>query len=123
MIHKGSVEPGSSSNAQIRKRSSKLYAIERFRLPYGIIEGRGRGCWRLLSKVHRTKTAKDRFIVHPNNVTIGAYATFEVTDEPVVIYVPALSEPRWYILQLGDFFDEIFHNIRGLSGSNLAPTS
>jgi hypothetical protein len=74
-------------------------------------------------KYTELKTAKDRFIVTPNNVTIDAYATFEVTDEPVVIYVPALSEPRLYILQLGDFFDEIFHNIGGLSGSNLASTS
>src|SRR5207249_1772363 len=52
----------------------------------------------------------------PNNVTIDAYAAFDVTDEPVIIYVPALSEPRWYIVQLGDFFDEIFHNIGGTKG-------
>jgi hypothetical protein len=58
-------------------------------------------------KYTKLKTAKDRFIVTPNNVTIDAYAAFDVTEEPVVIYVPALSEPRWYIVQLGDFFDEI----------------
>jgi hypothetical protein len=46
----------------------------------------------------------------------------DVTEEPVVIYVPELSEPRWYIVQLGDFFDEIFHNVRGQKGSSLAPT-
>ena len=67
-------------------------------------------------KYTELKTAKDRFVVTPNNVTIDAYAAFDVTDEPVVIYVPALSEARWYIVQLGDFFDEIFHNIGGTKG-------
>jgi hypothetical protein len=67
-------------------------------------------------KYTELKTAKDRFVVTPNNVTIDAYAAFDVTDEPVVIYVPALSEPRWYIVQLDDFFDEIFHNIGGTKG-------
>jgi hypothetical protein len=67
-------------------------------------------------KYTELKTAKDRFVVTPNNVTIDAYAAFDVTDEPVVIYVPALPEPRWYIVQLGDFFDEIFHNIGGTKG-------
>jgi hypothetical protein len=67
-------------------------------------------------KYTELKTAKDRFVVTPNNVTIDAYAAFDVTNEPVVVYVPALSEPRWYIVQLGDFFDEIFHNIGGTKG-------
>lgn len=39
-----------------------------------------------------------------------------------MIYVPELSEPRWYIVQLGDFFDEIFHNVGGQKDSSLAPT-
>jgi hypothetical protein len=34
-----------------------------------------------------------------------------------MIYVPALPEPRWYIVQRGDFFDEIFHNIGGLKAT------
>ena len=67
-------------------------------------------------KYTELKTAKDRFVVTPNNVTIDAYAAYDVTDEPVVIYVPALLEPRWYLVQLGDFFDEIFRNIGGTKG-------
>ncbi len=62
------------------------------------------------------KTAKDRFVVTPNNVTVDAYATFDVTSEPAVIFVPKLVEDRWYIVQLGDLFDEIFHNIGGTKG-------
>lgn len=62
------------------------------------------------------KTAKDRFIVTPNNVTLDSYAAFDVTDEPVVIFVPKLKDYRWYIVQLGDHFDEIFHNIGGTKG-------
>jgi hypothetical protein len=62
------------------------------------------------------KTAKDRFVVTPNNVTIDAYATFDVTAEPVVAFVPALTEPRWYIVQIGDSFDEIIRNLGGTKG-------
>jgi hypothetical protein len=63
------------------------------------------------------KTAKDRFVVSPNNVTIDAYANFDVTAEPVVVFVPTLSEPRWYLVQMGDTFDEVFRNVGGTKGS------
>src|SRR5215204_5471490 len=62
------------------------------------------------------KTAKDRFVVTPNNVTIDAYATFDASQEPVVIHVPTLAEPRWYIVQMGDWYDEIFRNVGGIKG-------
>ena len=63
------------------------------------------------------KTAKDRFVVTPNNVTVDAYATLDLTAEPVVVFVPALAEPRWYIVQIGDSFDEIVRNIGGTKGA------
>jgi hypothetical protein len=62
------------------------------------------------------KTAKDRFVVTPNNVTIDGYCNFDTTDEPVVVFVPKLSAPRWYIVQIGDSFDEIIHNVGGIKG-------
>lgn len=62
------------------------------------------------------KTAKDRFVVTPNNVTIDAYGTYDVSKAPVVVHVPVLKEPRWYIVQLGDRFDEVFRNIGGIHG-------
>ncbi|MGD0443925.1 MAG: DUF1214 domain-containing protein [Edaphobacter sp.] len=62
------------------------------------------------------KTAKDRFIVTPNNVTIDSYCNFDVTDEPLVLFVPKLSAPRWYIAQIGDSFDEVIHNVGGIKG-------
>lgn len=62
------------------------------------------------------KTAKDRFVVTPNNVTIDGYAMFDVAAEPVVIFVPKLAEERWYIVQVGDHFDEIIHNVGGTKG-------
>ncbi|TIL60560.1 MAG: DUF1254 domain-containing protein [Mesorhizobium sp.] len=62
------------------------------------------------------KTAADKFVVTPNNVTIDAYATLDLTAEPVVIFVPALHEARWYIVQIGDSFDEIVRNIGGTKG-------
>ena len=45
-------------------------------------------------KYPELKTAKDKFVVTPNNVTIDAYGTIDVTAEPVVIFVPALTEER-----------------------------
>lgn len=69
-----------------------------------------------LRKYAELKTAKDKFVVTPNNVTIDAYATLDLTVEPVVVFVPALSESRWYIVQLGDSFDEIIRNIGGTKG-------
>ncbi|MDX0425018.1 hypothetical protein BMJ32_18215 [Sinorhizobium medicae] len=68
-------------------------------------------------KYSELKTAKDRFVVTPNNVTIDAYATLDLTVEPVVIFVPSLSQPRWYIVQIGDSFDEIVRNIGGTKGA------
>ncbi|MEJ1963513.1 MAG: DUF1214 domain-containing protein [Gammaproteobacteria bacterium] len=62
------------------------------------------------------KTAKDRFVVTPNNVTIDGYGVCDLRDEPAVIFVPRLTEDRWYIVQLGDYYDEIFHNIGGTKG-------
>lgn len=62
------------------------------------------------------KTAKDRFVVTPNNVTIDGYANYDVTDEPLVVFVPKLPAPRWYIVQIGDSFDEIIHNVGGIKG-------
>jgi hypothetical protein len=69
-----------------------------------------------LRKFADLKTAKDRFIVTPNNVTIDAYGHIDVTREPLVVFVPKLSAPRWYIVQIGDMFDEIIHNVGGIKG-------
>ena len=69
-----------------------------------------------LRKYTELKTAKDKFVVTPNNVTIDAYATLDLTTEPVVLFVPALSEPRWYLVQIGDSFDEIPRNVGGSKG-------
>jgi hypothetical protein len=62
------------------------------------------------------KTAKDRFVVTPNNVTVDAYAHLDLTAEPVVVFVPALAETRWYLVQIGDSFDEVVRNIGGIKG-------
>jgi hypothetical protein len=67
-------------------------------------------------KYSELKTAKDRFVVTPNNVTIDAYGICDVSEEPAVIFVPELAGERWYIVQLGDYFDEIFRNIGGTKG-------
>ncbi len=64
----------------------------------------------------KLKTAVDKFVVTPNNVTIDAYAMLDLAAEPVVIFVPALHEQRWYIVQIGDAFDEVARNIGGTKG-------
>ncbi|WP_338580911.1 DUF1214 domain-containing protein [Pseudomonas sp. MAG733B] len=70
-----------------------------------------------LRKYSALKTAKDRTVVTPNNVTIDAYARFDVSKEPLVVHVPALTEPRWYLTQIGNTFDEVTHNIGGIKGA------
>ncbi|MCW2271758.1 DUF1254 domain-containing protein [Pseudomonas sp. JUb96] len=69
-----------------------------------------------LRKYDALKTAKDRAVVTPNNVTIDAYARIEVAQEPVVVHVPALTEPRWYLTQIGNMFDEVTYNVGGIKG-------
>ncbi|MGO4835595.1 DUF1254 domain-containing protein, partial [Rhizobiaceae sp. 2RAB30] len=67
-------------------------------------------------KFDKLKTAADRFVTTPNNVTLDAYGAADVSSEPVVIFVPKLSEPRWYLVQVGDYFDEVVRNIGGIKG-------
>ncbi len=44
-------------------------------------------------RFERLKTAEDRFVVTPNNLTIDSYAIFDVRQGPVVVHVPKLAEP------------------------------
>lgn len=64
-------------------------------------------------KFDRLKTAEDRFVVTPNNLTIDAYAIFDTSRQPVVMHVPKLDEARWYIVQIGDAFDDVILNLGG----------
>ncbi len=52
-------------------------------------------------------------MVTPNNLTIDAYAIFDTSREPVVVHVPKLDEPRWYIVQIGNAFDDVICNLGG----------
>jgi len=70
-----------------------------------------------LRHFEKLKTAADKFINTPNNVSIDSYATADLTSGPVVLSVPTQREPRWTIAQIGDFFDEIVQNVNGAKGS------
>ena len=59
------------------------------------------------------KTAADRFIMTPNNVTIDAYGIADLRVEPLVVSVPATPDDRWYIVHVGDHFNEVVANIGG----------
>ena len=61
----------------------------------------------------RLKTADDRFVVTPNNLTIDAYAIVDVADGLVVVHVPKLGTDRWFIVQIGDAFDDVVLNVGG----------
>ncbi len=52
------------------------------------VKGIGHNSFR---KFDRLKTAEDRFVVTPNNLTIDAYAIVDVADGPVVLHVPKLG--------------------------------
>jgi hypothetical protein len=49
-------------------------------------------------------------------MTLDGYCAFDVRREPPVVHVPAPTEPRWYLVQIGDFFDEVIHNVGGIKG-------
>ena len=68
-------------------------------------------------KYDELKSAKDKFVVTPNNVTIDAYGSMDLTAEPIVIFVPPLTESRWYLVQIGDSFDEVSRNVGGSKGA------
>ena len=64
-------------------------------------------------KFDRLKTAEDRFVVTPNNLMIDSYTFFDVKDGPVVVFVQKLAERRWFIVQIGDAFDDVILNVGG----------
>jgi hypothetical protein len=70
-----------------------------------------------LRQFEKLKTAADKFINTPNNVSIDSYGTADLTSEPVVLSVPTQQDKRWTIAQIGDFFDEIVHIVNGSKGS------
>src|ERR1700760_1621725 len=47
------------------------------------------------------KTASDKFVNTPNNVSIDGYSCADLSIEPVVVSVPTLKEKRWTIVQIG----------------------
>jgi hypothetical protein len=77
----------------------------------------GGSCLSYLRRFESLKTAEDKFINTPNNVSIDCYSTPDLTSEPVVLSVPSQSDNRWTIAQIGDFFDEIVLNVGGSKGS------
>lgn len=62
------------------------------------------------------KTAADKFVNTPNNVSIDGYAVAALVNEPVVLSVPPIKDNRWSIVQIGDYFDEVVYNIGGSKG-------
>jgi hypothetical protein len=63
------------------------------------------------------KTAADKFVNTPNNVSIDAYAAGDLSGEPLVVNVPPIKENRWYIVQVGDYYDQVVYNIGGRRGA------
>jgi len=68
-------------------------------------------------KFPNLKTAADKFVNTPNNVSIDAYAALDITREPAVVRVPALNEKRWTIVQIGDYYDQVVYNVGGSKGA------
>jgi len=75
-----------------------------------VVKGIGRNSFQ---KFDRLKTSDDRFVVTPNNLTIDGYAILDLADGPVVIHVPKLAGDRWFIVQIGDAFDDVVFNVGG----------
>ena len=67
-----------------------VHRVEAFP-PTLVAKGIGHNSFR---KFDRLKTADDRFVVTANNLTVDAYAIVDLTDGPVVLYVPKLNTDR-----------------------------
>jgi hypothetical protein len=67
-------------------------------------------------KFSNLKTAVDKFVNTPNNVSIDAYGAADLGGEPAVVNVPAIKESRWTIVQIGDYYDQVITNIGGTKG-------
>jgi hypothetical protein len=52
-----------------------------------------------------------------SGVTLDARGVFDVSHEPVVLHVPRLEPPLWYLAQLADMFGEVCANVGGLKGA------
>lgn len=55
--------------------------------------------------------------VEATDVVLEARAAFDVSHEPVVVHVPHLDSARWYLVQIGDTFDEVIANVGGTKGA------
>jgi hypothetical protein len=69
-----------------------------------------------LSRTAKLETAAEQHPVTPSNMTVVASGWLDLREGPVVLHVPALMERRWYIVQIGDMFDEVATNLGGLKG-------
>ncbi|HKH92603.1 MAG TPA: DUF1254 domain-containing protein [Gemmatimonadaceae bacterium] len=69
-----------------------------------------------LHEFSRPRTARDRRAVRADDVTINAHATLDLTLAPVVLHVPVLAPPRWYLVQIGDWFGDVVLRIGGVGG-------
>lgn len=104
------------SAAQAREENAYTLGVQAYLWGFPLAEyGRtlpqavkvGGAGWNAFRKFTALKTAKDQFVVTPNNVTIDAYCVFDVSEDPVAMFVPKVTQGRWYIVQLADHFDEI----------------
>ena len=68
-------------------------------------------------KFPNLKTAADKFVNTPNNVSIDGYGCADLSVEPVVVSVPTIKEHRWTIVQIGDYYDQVVYNIGGSKGA------
>jgi len=69
-----------------------------------------------LRRFDSPKTAADRYVVTPNNMSIDGYGAADLRKEPIVLSVPSLQTPRWYLVQVGDMFDELAYDVAGYKG-------
>lgn len=70
-----------------------------------------------LHKVTQLASASQRRTIAPADVTVDAHAVFDVSFEPVVLHVPRLDPPRWYLAQVTDMFGEACAAIGGIKGT------
>jgi hypothetical protein len=71
-------------------------------------------------------TAKDTWVVTPNNDTLFARGFLDLTDEPIVLHIPDMGK-RTYWFPLGDMYHNLYHSLDwqtiGTKGGDFALTA
>jgi len=73
--------------------------------------------------IRNVATAKDDWVVTPNNDTLYSRGFFDLSNGPLVLTIPKIEGDRLFYFPIGDFYHNIFHKITKTEQGDNAPGS